>query len=268
MHRHRYYGVLAPNAPLRAAVTALAPASVPAPAAGTPDEAPHRAAARYLWAMLLARIDEACPLTGPFGRAEMCLIAFITAPSTVRQMLDHLGEPTRPPRRATIRPGTTIPRRHRRSNSISASRSEEQRLPLLGMLGRRCSERGTFGPGRRPVRLLRAGERQMRNLLGTARRKLDTAKTDIDHDQAVNDTRAWTIELPILSFGGNSSQSPAYKWSEQAFPESAGMPHGRERRSSRGARQPARSRIGTVRLNRMSAPPVTQRHADRWTSLP
>ena len=25
-HRHRYYGVLAPNAPLRAAVTALAPA--------------------------------------------------------------------------------------------------------------------------------------------------------------------------------------------------------------------------------------------------
>jgi hypothetical protein len=25
VHRHRYYGVLAPNAPLRAAVTALAP---------------------------------------------------------------------------------------------------------------------------------------------------------------------------------------------------------------------------------------------------
>ena len=103
VHRHRYYGVLAPNAPLRAAVTALAPAPVPAPAAGTPDAAPHRAAARYLWAMLLARtlrvlpagrIDEACPLTCPFCRAERRRIAFITAPSTVRQMLDHLGDPT------------------------------------------------------------------------------------------------------------------------------------------------------------------------------
>ena len=52
VHRHRYYGVLAPNAPLRAAVTALAPAPVPAPAAGTPDAAPHRAAARYLWASM------------------------------------------------------------------------------------------------------------------------------------------------------------------------------------------------------------------------
>src|SRR5450759_3032586 len=57
-HRHRYYGVLAPNAPLRAAVTALAPVPVPAPVdpAGVPEQAPHRAAARYLWAMLRARI--------------------------------------------------------------------------------------------------------------------------------------------------------------------------------------------------------------------
>ena len=31
------------------------------------------------------------------------LIAFITAPSTVRQMLDHLGQPTRPPRFAPAR---------------------------------------------------------------------------------------------------------------------------------------------------------------------
>ena len=47
-HRHRYYGVLAPNAPLRAAVTALAPAAVPpAPTSVANDEEPrHRAAAR------------------------------------------------------------------------------------------------------------------------------------------------------------------------------------------------------------------------------
>ncbi len=31
-HRHRYYGVLAPNSPLRAAVTAMAHAGAPDPA--------------------------------------------------------------------------------------------------------------------------------------------------------------------------------------------------------------------------------------------
>jgi hypothetical protein len=59
-HRHRYYGVLAPNAPLRAAVTALAPEAVVAQPMETsgeePTEMPLRSPARYLWAMLLARI--------------------------------------------------------------------------------------------------------------------------------------------------------------------------------------------------------------------
>jgi hypothetical protein len=95
--------VLAPNAPLRAAVTALAPVPVPAPTAGTPDDAPHRAAARYLWAVLLARIYEVLPLCCPFCHAEMRSIAFITAPSTIRRILEHLGEPTRPPRFAPAR---------------------------------------------------------------------------------------------------------------------------------------------------------------------
>jgi hypothetical protein len=106
-HRHRYYGVLAPNAPLRAAVTALAPAPVPPPppadSAGAQQASAHRAAARYLWAMLLARIYAALPLTCPFCLAEMRIIAFITEPSAVRQILDHLGEATRPPRFAPAR---------------------------------------------------------------------------------------------------------------------------------------------------------------------
>jgi hypothetical protein len=59
-HRHRYYGVLAPNAPWRAAVTTLAPVPVaarpPADPAGAQQAAAHRAAARYRWALLLARI--------------------------------------------------------------------------------------------------------------------------------------------------------------------------------------------------------------------
>jgi hypothetical protein len=65
-HRHRYYGVLAPNAPLRAAVTALAAGPVtapePKPNSAETDEPRHHAVSRYLWAMLLARIYEAFPL--------------------------------------------------------------------------------------------------------------------------------------------------------------------------------------------------------------
>jgi hypothetical protein len=59
-HRHRYYGVLAPNSPMRAAVTALAPMPVIVPlavtAANSEETPPHRAASHYLWAMLLARV--------------------------------------------------------------------------------------------------------------------------------------------------------------------------------------------------------------------
>lgn len=110
VHRHRYYGVLAPNAPLRTAVTALAPAAVaaqPAPPVGTsgeePAEALRRSPARYLWAMLLARIYEAFPLTCPKCGAQMRIIAFITEASSVRQILNHIGEPCTPPRIAPAR---------------------------------------------------------------------------------------------------------------------------------------------------------------------
>ena len=53
--------------------------------------------------MLLARIYAVFPLTCPRCHAAMRIIAFITAPSTVRQILEHLGEPTRPPRCAPAR---------------------------------------------------------------------------------------------------------------------------------------------------------------------
>jgi hypothetical protein len=104
-HRHRYYGVLAPNASLRAAVTALAPVQVIAPAASanTEDETRYRAASRYLWAMLLARIYEAFPLACPICHAQMRIIAFIDDASTVRKILDHIGESAQPPRIAPAR---------------------------------------------------------------------------------------------------------------------------------------------------------------------
>jgi len=70
LHRHRYHGVLAPNAPLRAAVTALARApaatqSHPASTEPLGSDRRWRSPARYLWAMLIARIYETFPLSCP-----------------------------------------------------------------------------------------------------------------------------------------------------------------------------------------------------------
>ena len=103
---HRYFGVLAPNSPLRSAVTALAPAATTAPPASNAQpaaEPAHRRAARYAWALLLARIYEVFPLVCPNCGGAMRIIAFITAGPTMRDILDHLGEPTAPPRIAPVR---------------------------------------------------------------------------------------------------------------------------------------------------------------------
>lgn len=57
-----------------------------------------RRAARYAWALLIARIYEAFPLVCPRCGSEMRIIAFITDAGAVRDILTHLGEPTSPPR--------------------------------------------------------------------------------------------------------------------------------------------------------------------------
>ena len=106
LHRHRYFGVLAPNAPLRTAVTALAPGATTAPPAANAEPAAEpapRRAARYAWALLLARIYEVFPLVCPRCGGAMRIIAFITDGPTVRDILGHLGEPTAPPRIAPAR---------------------------------------------------------------------------------------------------------------------------------------------------------------------
>ena len=120
-HRHRYYGknrtllltfasshargrglrrgLLAPNSPMRAAVTAMAPMPAVMPPlvqATMADAPPQRAASHYLWAMLLARIYETLPLVCPNCHAPMRIIAFITEAGTVRKILDHLGETAQP----------------------------------------------------------------------------------------------------------------------------------------------------------------------------
>ena len=117
--RHRYFGVLAPNSPLRAAVTALAQpaASQPAtvetaqPGAGVPGvaapgnaatptpepEARPKRAAHYLWAVLIARIYEAFPLLCPMCGGQMRIIAFITHSAEIRHILNHIGVESAPP---------------------------------------------------------------------------------------------------------------------------------------------------------------------------
>ena len=128
IHKHRYCGVLAPNAKLRRAVTESAgpagatlqllqeaqeqmglPGSAgvgdqsPAGAAATGPETDAesrtgigRAAARC-WALLLARIFECLPLRCERCGTPMRIIAFILEPPVIEKILTHIGEPTTAP---------------------------------------------------------------------------------------------------------------------------------------------------------------------------
>lgn len=116
-HRHRYYGVLAPNSPLRAAVTAMAQVALPVPvpsaqvvvcspvvvppgcgaSTAPPSKPKPRPAAHYLWAALIARIYEVFPLICANCGGQMRIIAFITFSADIHRILDHIGvEPEAP----------------------------------------------------------------------------------------------------------------------------------------------------------------------------
>ncbi len=112
IHKHRYCGVLAPNAKLRKSVIESA-----GPAGATlqlltearekmglddsVDEEPApnplgRAAARC-WALLLVRICECLPLLCPSCGQPMRIIAFLEDPPVVERILRHIGEPPQAP---------------------------------------------------------------------------------------------------------------------------------------------------------------------------
>ncbi|HZD03453.1 MAG TPA: transposase [Longimicrobiales bacterium] len=108
VHRHRYHGVLAPNSPLRPRVTASTgeaaalpfPHTTPPRPVSTLSRRAARSRSRRLssrWAALLARIHHARPLVCPECGEAMRLIAFLTDPFSIRDVLKHLGEPLRPP---------------------------------------------------------------------------------------------------------------------------------------------------------------------------
>ncbi|HVR71713.1 MAG TPA: transposase, partial [Vicinamibacteria bacterium] len=123
VHRHRYHGVLAPNARLRAHVVAMgrepdvlagrdtranqpAGASGPQPIVAASSHARHAQAcagesglaARSRWARLLARIYEVFPMRCPGCGADMRILAFLTRPEHVVPILRHLNLPASPPR--------------------------------------------------------------------------------------------------------------------------------------------------------------------------
>lgn len=56
-----------------------------------------------LWAMLIARIYEVCPLVCPQCGSELTIVAFLTEADSIQRILNHIGEPAVPPRIAPAR---------------------------------------------------------------------------------------------------------------------------------------------------------------------
>ena len=127
IHRHRYHGVFAPNAPLRPLITARvrqnnaattqdslpdpplpAPGTLPPTPEPPPPQPPDLGPSRPCkWAALLARIYEVFPLICPACQTPLTFIAFafgelrfapvLTDPEPITRILAHIGEPTSPP---------------------------------------------------------------------------------------------------------------------------------------------------------------------------
>jgi hypothetical protein len=123
LHRHRYFGVLAPNSPLRSQVialvqsddssTSISPAqpesalenpqppsiSQPRPESIEIPNPPSKPSSIHIsWVMLLARVYEIFPLLCPLCGGTIRIIAFVTEAPTIRHVLEHIGEPSEPPR--------------------------------------------------------------------------------------------------------------------------------------------------------------------------
>jgi hypothetical protein len=73
------------------------------PPAPEPAASPRRSPAHYLWAVLIARIYEVFPLLCPICGGQMRLIGLITHSADIRQILEHIGVDSEPPRIAPAR---------------------------------------------------------------------------------------------------------------------------------------------------------------------
>ena len=212
IHRHRYFGVLAPNSPLRTAVTTLALAATTSPPAPNPQpaaEPAHRRAARYAWALLLARIYEVFPLVCPHCGGAMRIIAFITAAPTVRDILVHLGEPTAPPPHRARPRSTTVGDGRRRARADPRSGAPAHpglrvrpahRLVATTVDARTCATPGGLVPAaaRLPARGhpgVSARAKVQRQACGTARCH---RKSTLDPPHRLSHTQARVLEMAIL----------------------------------------------------------------------
>lgn len=74
---------------------ALAPVKPPDPESAEPAK---RSPARYLWAMLIARICEVFPQVCPLCAGQMRIIAFIVDGAEVLKILEHIGVGAQAPR--------------------------------------------------------------------------------------------------------------------------------------------------------------------------
>ena len=108
-HMVRFAGAFAPNANIRSAVVALAPAATdprpPSPDAqkADADQTPRSRRYRMLWAALLKRVFAKDVLTCPDCQGRMKLIATITTPDAIEAILRCVGLPTKPPTIADAR---------------------------------------------------------------------------------------------------------------------------------------------------------------------
>ena len=127
-HRHRYFGALAPNSPLRPYVVLSAGSGPdlehelpgplqpwlplppqpelshkPPPSQSTEDPPRRKRRPSALWALMIARVYEVLPILCPSCGAEMKPVAVIMDPETISSILIHLGEPTEVPRPAPAR---------------------------------------------------------------------------------------------------------------------------------------------------------------------
>ena len=85
-------------------VDAMGVATVGGPSQPEPAQAvPPKGSAHILWAALIARIYEVLPLLCPICAGQMRVIAFITHSAHIRQILEHIGAETEPPRIAPAR---------------------------------------------------------------------------------------------------------------------------------------------------------------------
>jgi len=106
IHRHRYFGVLAPNSPYREQVTSLASQILDDGFITTTDSSQEHStengdasikkssSSHYLWAILIARIYAIFPLVCPDCGGQMKIIAFIREEPIINKILNTIGEPT------------------------------------------------------------------------------------------------------------------------------------------------------------------------------